>query len=315
MSVIADFSHSLNRVLFMNQNDIIENPRMIAHLACNMMTSLSDKFGCSKVNPLVIAIDSKNNWRKDFYLENKPKDAEYKDLTYKGNRVKDSKFDWEAIYETVDETIDALDKYSDFQVIKIDKAEADDIIAVSSKKYSESQKVFIITSDKDMKQCIVPNLVEMYDPIKKIFITDVDVERFKKLHCMIGDKSDNILAIRPRLGEKTAEKLYPDLDTLLATNPDMRERYSFNERLICFDYIPEAIVRSIEEQLHKPYLNFNTMNLMDAFQKLNLVQMSDKISKFKLKDNEIRTELNSMSEIQKEKENFDSGILDNFFGD
>lgn len=313
MAIIVDFSHMFNRSIFMNKEDIIENPKMIAHLLCSMLLSVSNKFGASKNNPLVLAIDSKNNWRKEYYDANKTSFLEYENLSYKGQRVKDDTIDWKEIYSTMDTLISALDKYSDFQILSIDKAEADDIIAIASKEYSKTQKVFIITSDKDLKQCIIPNLVEMYDPIKQIFIPELDIEKFKKIHCMIGDKSDNILAIKPRLGEKTAEKMYSDLDTILATNPEMKKRYTFNNFLIDFSNIPVIIESEIKKQLENKYLNFNAMNLLSEFQKLDLKQMSEKISKFKLCDNEVKTELNSYSETKKQKEEFDSSILDNFF--
>ena len=312
MSIIIDTSGFLHRTIHMNRESVIENPMMVTHLVSAMLLSVVDKFGVSKENPIVLAIDSRNNWRKEFYETNKTSFPEYNEITYKGHRVKDSAFNWEAIYGYTKQLVNALDLYSDFHVLEVERAEADDIIAIYAREMSKTQKVTIITSDKDMKQCQCEN-VDMYDPIKKIFIPIIDVERFKKLHIMIGDKSDNILAIKPRLGEKTAEKLYPELEVLLATNPEMRRRYEFNQHLIDFDFINTKVVDDIKEALKKPYNNYHAMNLMKEFQLLNMQQMTEKISKFKLTDKKVSAKIISNEETNKNKEEHHQTILDNFF--
>ena len=130
---------------------------------------------------------------------------------------------------------------------------------------------------------------------------------------MIGDKSDNILAIKPRLGEKTAEKLYPEIDAILATNPEIRCRYNFNQHLIDFDFIEENIIDAIKEKMELPFLNYHAMNLMKCFQQLNLVQMTDKIQKFKLSDQQISAKIINNKEIKQKKEEHDEEVLSRFF--
>lgn len=314
MAIINDVSNMLHRVIHMNREAVIENPMMVTHLVSAMLLSVADKFGVSNDNPIVLAVDARNNWRKEYYETNKTSFPEYSDMSYKGHRVKDSAFDWQSIYKYTNQLMAALDSYSDFQVLEVECAEADDIIAVYAREMSKTQKVIIITSDKDMKQCQCDN-VEIYDPIKKIFIPVIDIERFKKLHIMIGDKSDNILAIKPRLGEKTAEKLYPELDLLLATNPEMRSRYEFNQNLIDFDYINDKVVSNIERAIQKPYHNFHSMSLMKEFQLLNMVQMTEKISRFKLTNKQVSAKIISNETIRKITEVHHQTILDNFFNE
>jgi 5'-3' exonuclease len=114
-----------------------------------------------------------------------------------------------------------------------------------------------------------------------------------KIHVMIGDKSDNIPAIRKRMGEKTAEKELKNLDTLLATDPELRGRYEFNQNLIDFNYIPKNIEDEILKSLKEQTYHFNTMSLMKVFMKLGLAKFSEDIQAFKLKDGDVKTTLNS----------------------
>jgi 5'-3' exonuclease len=269
-----------------------------------------EKFGASKANPIIAAVDSKPYWRSQYYEDNKDTFPEYKDQKYKGNRVKDEKFDWQAIYKASSRCLYALNHWSDVKVVCTPTAEADDIIAVASDFYPrKGQRVVNVTSDKDLRQTQRVGVVDIYDPIKKIFIPEMNVERYIRLHIMQGDKGDNILAIRPRLGPKTAEKLYDELDTLLATNPSMRERYQFNEALIDFKHIPVTLRENIVTLLEQEHNLFDGMKLMNAFQKLHLNQLMDKIGRFKLPD----TAQSSLFETTKPKINMPS--LDGFFGE
>lgn len=283
MAINLDWSHMLNRNVHANRDTVIENPDIVAHLMLNMVLSEIDKFGASKQNPLIVCVDSKPYWREQYYNQNKGMFPEYQDKKYKGQRVKDTAFDWDAIRTVSSRCLYALDQWTDIKVARIPTAEADDIIAVSSEYYSSrGQRVVNVTSDKDLRQTQVYGKVDIYDPIKKLILPEFNIDRMKKLHIMQGDKGDNILAIKPRLGEKTAEKLYPELDMILATDPEMRSRYAFNEKLIDLQLIPEDLKATIIESLEKPHENFDGFKLMNAFTKLGLSQMMDKMSKFKL---------------------------------
>lgn len=130
---------------------------------------------------------------------------------------------------------------------------------------------------------------------------------------MIGDKSDNILAIRPRLGEKTAEKLHPTLVEILATDPDAREKYLFNSILIDFDNIPEYIITNILAQYEKPFLNYNAMELAKMFQRYGLANIGERISSFKLHGQVKDTAINTFHEKQKKFEEYTNDTVNNFF--
>jgi 5'-3' exonuclease len=198
-------------------------------------------------------------------------------------------------------------------LIEVDKAEADDIIAVLSRNTKE--QVIIISSDKDFIQLKLEN-VSIYDPIKKIFKEAVDIERYKTLHYMVGDKSDNILAIKARMGDKTAEKCIHQLDEMLALNPEMKLRYEFNKKMIDLDAIPEEIQKNILTEWNKDVIvNYDGIQLLKFFQKYNLQDISEKHHLFRYSDNVVKTSLNEQPMKEQKMKDYITTTLDDFFGE
>lgn len=308
--ILVDGSHCLYRTLLMNKDQVNSEPSFIAHLFINQILSFSSKLGGSKLNRVVVCFDS-SSWRKKYYVDNRPKD--YGNETYKGNRVKDESIDWDSIFSYVNQVADTLDKYSDFETIRVDEAEADDIIAVLTKEYRDKEPIWIASSDKDFVQLQDTPNVNIYDPLKQKFKPTVDKDFFLKTHIIMGDSSDNIKAIRPGVGEKTAVKLLKELDILLQTNPSMKEKYIFNQNLIDFEFIPCYISERIKEQFNQPQGKFNAMELMKAFRTLKLVQHTENINKFKLSDQPVVTKLNSYFKNLEHDKKIASATLDDFF--
>lgn len=102
--------------------------------------------------------------------------------------------------------------------------EADDCIASVAKRYREERPVVLVATDKDLKQCLHPNVL-MWDPAsrdEKIVTLDsftsetgLVPSQWPDVQAIIGDSSDNIPGIRG-IGPKTAEKLFRDYPTLEA---------------------------------------------------------------------------------------------------
>ena len=313
MAVFIDWSHAKSRYIFASKAAVLENPKFVQHLMLYMLMVEMNRFGVSKHNPAIVAIDTKPYWREEVYNKGKEQFPEYENLTYKGNRIKDEELDWETIEKALYEALDALNAFSDVHVIKVAGAEADDIFAVGADYYAEKgEKVFFVTSDKDMKQCLSNKFVQIYDPVKKIFVPDIDVERYKTIHCIQGDKGDNILAVKKRVAEKTAIKMYPTIKETLASDPDIRARYEFNRSLVDFDYIPEEIKTKIIKELEKDHHHFNAMKLTKAFMKMDLKEMSDNVRVFKFSDTIKETKYNKQHS-NKEYEAKQQMMLDNFF--
>lgn len=308
--ILVDASHALHRTLAMNKDKVAEQPEFIAHLFINQILSFSNKLGGSKKNRVVICFDSAS-WRKKYYIENRPKD--YGQETYKGNRVKDESVDWKKIFELINQVASCLKNYSDFDVMQVNEAEADDIIAVLSNKYKDEEVIWIASSDKDFIQLQDTPRVNIFDPLKQQFKPSIDKDFYKKIHIMIGDASDNIKAIKERLGEKTAVKIVNELDILLQTSPSMRERYEFNKNLIDFDFIPSYINERIINEFKTEQGSFNALELMKQFRDLKLVNHTENINKFKLSNIAVETKLNTYFDKLKKDIKTSEATLEDFF--
>jgi 5'-3' exonuclease len=130
------------------------------------------------------------------------------------------------------------------------KLEADDCIAVSVKhvlhKYQDVN-VYIITSDKDYLQLAEPR-VHIYNlGFKKITdqkssMGSAECDLFCKI--VMGDISDNIPAVFPKCGPKTALKYYEDQEafqTRLQSSNTFITQYNINKKIVDFNEIPSLL--------------------------------------------------------------------------
>jgi len=320
MAVIMDWHHCLHRNVGMKKAQVIENYNMVAHMMLSMVASEINKFGASLKNPLIIATDSKPYWRSKYYDDHKQDFPEYYDSkkeawkTYKGNRTKDPDINWKEVTRVSNFVLKTLDLFTDVNVINIPTAEADDIIYVTSKYYNDNgQPVIIVTSDKDMVQCQISGKIEIYDPIKQLYVPETDKERFVKMHLMMGDKGDNILAIKPKLGPETAKKLYDTLEATLLTNPDMKNRYEFNRVMIDFRHIPPDLQQQIVARVQEPHINYHAMNFLKCLRRIECREIANNIQRFKFTEHESKTILNAI--LQPTTKDFNDRILSKFFED
>jgi 5'-3' exonuclease len=309
--ILFDLSYFSHRIIWPNKEQVIENPNFFAHLITMQILQFAKKLGASKTNPFVICLDS-TNWRKDYYEQNKVKFPELANESYKGHRVKDDTIPWDTINETIDNVCASFKQYSDFYVMKVAKAEADDIIAILAKRFKSKQSIWVLSPDKDFVQLQDTN-VKIFDPLKNAFKPEQDIEMFMKIHIMIGDKSDNIPAVRARLGEKTAIKILKDLDTLLATDPIMREKYEFNKNLIDFTMIPEYIEDTIIAEFETQAFSYNPSGLMKIFMKYGMSKISEDIGAFRLPDKEMKTTINQFFITHKRNVEVSRNSLEDFF--
>ena len=100
--------------------------------------------------------------------------------------------------------------------------EADDCIASLAGRHAAERPVVIIGADKDLRQCLRPN-VWLWDPAAKEekltseqdFITETGLapRQWPDVQAIIGDTSDNIPGV-PGIGPKTAEKIFAEFSSL-----------------------------------------------------------------------------------------------------
>lgn len=149
--------------------------------------------------------------------------------------------------------------------IRIDKMEADDIIAVICKHLEKEKiKIVLVSGDQDFLQLGRENL-HFIDYKKKTFMTLTKDEAKEKLKDKIlnGDCSDNICSIFPKdkkiLSLKDRKEIISDntkLNKYLEEHPDIKKKYELNQKLIDFDFIPATLAKSALSK-------FKTLDLKD----------------------------------------------------
>ena len=194
----------------------------------------------------IIALDGKENWRKDVYSD------------YKGQRSAakaESPIDWNKFFEVMEKFIEELaDVFPTLILMKTPNAEADDIIATLTKqKSSEGSKVTIISRDKDFHQLQRYPGVTQWDPVKNVIVEVLNPKNDLLVKIMVGDKSDNIPQIFPRVGPATAAKIITSgIEDYLEEKGDLvREAFDRNKHLIDMTMIPKTIQSSVLEQYNE----------------------------------------------------------------
>lgn len=213
-------------------------------------------------NQVVFAIDSKDSWRYEVYPE------------YKANRKdRATKLNIERMYPIIDEFLEDLKTlFSNMRFLKISRCEADDIIAVLAKKFTNAH-VTILSGDSDMNQLLSMKNVVQYDALKGSYVNCINPKNALEIKIISGDTSDNIKGIRPRVGPKTAEKIvveglmtYLDDESNNITKTEKKEildKYMRNKTLIDFNLIPASVTNSILEayknydlqEISRPYVS------------------------------------------------------------
>ena len=251
-------------------SQMVETPNLqiteglVKHSVLNTIRANYKKFRPIYGQNLVIACDSPNTWRKDFFPY------------YKANRKEkrnDFNIDWDWFFKTVNTLKNEIQENFPYLVISIDKAEADDIIAVLSRRVANNQKVLILSRDKDFNQLLDDPNIEQFDPINKGFIKIDDVKKHLKEHIIRGDKGDGVPNILSPdnclvIGERQKSIMQKKLDVWLTEDkfddPVMVRNFERNKVLIDFNYIPKDIVENINTEYMHQYLN-NTMDKSKIF--------------------------------------------------
>ena len=197
---------------------------------------------------VVLAMDAPrvSVWRRDIYP------------LYKGNRDGQRNEHANVVFaELYDRIIPELALNYPVTVVSVDQAEADDIIAVATLvcKADPDASVIIISGDSDFAQ-LMDSRTHVANCNNILLASECDGNLAKKIKIIMGDKSDNIPTIMPRIGKKRAMALAtnkPMLDNLLDSNPGMRDKMMLNTKLIDFQCIPDKIVESIKEGLGRNF--------------------------------------------------------------
>jgi DNA polymerase-1 len=140
-------------------------------------------------------------------------------------------------------------------IVQIEKWEADDVIAALARKLSDTNKVVIISGDKDLMQLVGGNVV-MWDTLKDTLYDPAGVEKkfgvgpeyIADLLAIMGDSSDNIPGI-PGIGEKGALELvktYGHIEDIIKKADTIK---------------PEKLRRSFSENIDKAIMSLELVKL------------------------------------------------------
>ena len=242
-----------------------EVKNLIRHVTLSTIKSYKKKYG-KEYGQIVIAADGRKYWRKEVFEH------------YKAGRKKArdaSDLDWKLIFDTLSEMREDLVKYFPYKVIHVERAEADDIIAVMTKWVQENeliqeglmeepQKVLILSSDKDFKQLQAEWNVKQWSPMQKKYVTasKSEIRDWMIEHIVKGDAGDGVPNIFSKddvfvVGERqkvvSAKRLaeFIEKGKDACRSDDEKRNWDRNEKLVNFSHIPA----DVENEIVQCYLN------------------------------------------------------------
>ena len=252
-----------NKIILIDNNQIIlssiftaaktaqseDDYGFIRHLVLNTYRKYLSKFR-RDYGELVICNDSKNVWRKDFFPQYKRN---------RSDRQKKSKFDWGKIFNELHTIREEMKDVFPYRFVQVERAEADDIIAVIAKNFHHKEKIMIVSSDKDFQQLQRYPNVEQYSPSKKGILRCDDPYDFLLDHVVRGDSSDGVpnaisddaVFVEGRRQTRLTNKKIEELKEVGFQQEDnFMER---NQKLIDLtmvpDYIEEETMRQMETEV------------------------------------------------------------------
>jgi len=216
---------------------------LLRHMILNSIRSYNQKFK-NEYGEMIIACDAGNNWRRQIFPY------------YKANRRKNrekSELNWTQIFDTLGKVREELKEYFPYRVIQIDGAEADDVIGTLVDKFGNtSEKILIMSGDKDFVQLQRYMNVKQYEPVQKKWRTTNDPDRFMKEHIIRGDVGDGVPNFLSAdytfvVGARQKPISQKKLDEWLNQDPrdfcdeNMLRGYLRNQQLVDLNFIPENL--------------------------------------------------------------------------
>lgn len=216
-----------------------------------MVERVIDAIDLFKADRVIVAMDDKNYWRKDIYAD------------YKGHRSgarKKSKIDFDAFWPVWEDFLPKFQNAFGFlYYLKVDRCEADDIIAVLTKSKLEGYNVTCLSNDSDLKQLYKYKNYKQYNPLKREYYKPINSKKDLMLKILTGDSGDNIPNVAYRCGPVKAQSFLDEgLDKVFKKEPNIEKNFKRNKQLIDLDLIPPKYFREISD-IYESYV-INTYN-------------------------------------------------------
>lgn len=253
--ILVDNTQVLMSSIFAQTRDIgAIDEHLIRHMVLNTYRMYRKKF-FREYGEFVICQDGGASWRRDFFP------------LYKAKRRADRKENpeqWDRFYGIINNIREEVAENFPYKNMIVQGCEADDIISFLAKRYSPTEKILILSGDKDFVQLhIFPN-VSQYSPMLKKFITVENPKKYLFEHIVRGDSSDgvpNILSDDDSLINKSkrqkpiTKKRMDEILNFHADTGNIQSKYvanwNRNKTLIDLLHIPTEWEEKIEFEWNK----------------------------------------------------------------
>lgn len=281
--IILDFNQvAIANLMVQGTRNLELNENLLRHMILNSIRMNRVKFA-SEYGEMVIACDATDNWRKKYFPY------------YKANRKvsrDESSVDWKEMFRILNKIREEISEYFPYPTIRVETAEADDIIATLCHEHGRElggDPILILSGDKDFQQLQRYSNVDQYDPTRKRWIRCSDPDKFLLEHILKGDASDgipNVLSSDDTFVAKARQKPLRSkfLDTVMnegikSLDEDVKRNYLRNHMLIDLDNVPNDIAAQAlymyEEQSNK-----GRDKLFNYFIKYKLKNLTECITEF-----------------------------------
>lgn len=281
--IILDFNQvAIANLMVQGTRNLEINENLLRHMILNSIRMNRVKFA-SEYGEMVIACDATDNWRKKYFPY------------YKANRKvsrDESSVDWKEMFRILNKIREEISEYFPYPTIRVDTAEADDIIATLCHEHGRElggDPILILSGDKDFQQLQRYSNVDQYDPTRKRWIRCSDPDKFLLEHILKGDASDgipNVLSSDDTFVAKARQKPLRSkfLDTVMnegikSLDEDVKRNYHRNHMLIDLNNVPNDIAAQAlymyEEQSNK-----GRDKLFNYFIKYKLKNLTECITEF-----------------------------------
>jgi hypothetical protein len=265
---------SLMMHLHMNKGELDEE--MVRHMILNSVRMYRTMFN-EKYGEIVLTYDSRAYWRREIF-------PQYKH-SRKKSRESDGK-DWNSIFGVLNKIKDEIKEFLPYKVVETHGAEADDVIAILCKHY-QSEKIMIVSGDKDFIQLQKFPNVKQYSPITKKMINGMNPDDYLKEHVLKGDTSDGVPNVlspdntfvdgirqRPLSKKKIATMVEGDFP-----NDEVKRNYQRNKKLIDLTCSPDELRSEILDTYKSAPVN-DRSKILNYFIKQRLKTLTESIGEF-----------------------------------
>tara|TARA_Y100001937_G_scaffold124740_1_gene190053 strand:- start:696 stop:1529 length:834 start_codon:yes stop_codon:yes gene_type:complete len=276
--ILLDFSQTMiGSFMAMGKGSIVVEEDLLRHTVLNTIRQYKHQFRHVDHGGFVICCDSPKNWRKESFPE------------YKANRKKrreTDSTDWTSLFEFLHQMIADLQEYFPYKVMRVERAEADDIIAVLTQEEMKNPTT-IISSDKDFIQLQKYEGVQQWSPLTKSFVKGNPEESLweKLIKGDVGDGVPNILSSDDTLvtegkrqrpvSKKKMELWKTDRSDW---NEDMKRNFNRNEMMVDLEKTPESIRINIINQFREQVPPHG--RLMEYFTEKRLKNLMEHLDEF-----------------------------------